>query len=116
MDEVELSSKAIILLYIQREHEYYTFNISITIFLIIILQNWLPNFPYNSTRYNFALTLVLTLITFRFVTQSLIPLTSYLKYLEKYILVAFALLMFRFCTDYLLILMYNTPTDLDFDY
>merc|ERR1719162_294416 len=49
-DEVELSSKASILLYIQREHEYYTFNISITLFLIIILQNWLPNFPYTSSR------------------------------------------------------------------
>jgi len=115
-DEVELSSKASILLYIQREHEYYTFNISITLFLIIILQNWLPNFPYTSSRYNFALTLVLTLVAFRFVIQNLIPLTSYLKCIEKYMLVAFILLVFRFITDFLLILIHDMPSDPDFEH
>mmetsp|Transcript_16739 Transcript_16739/g.24746 ORF Transcript_16739/g.24746 Transcript_16739/m.24746 type:complete len:477 (+) Transcript_16739:258-1688(+) len=101
-DEENMNSKATIFLYVQREHEYYTFNISLMLFMIVSLQTWIPNFPYNESRYDFALQLVLTQIAFRFVTQNLIPLTSYLMYLDKFMLLGFALLFVRFIVDFCL--------------
>lgn len=108
-DRNEASSKASIFVYIHREHEYYTLNISVMIFIITFLQAWLPNFAYDESRYNFTLTLVLTQVTFRFVVQGLVPQLSYLMHLDKYILAGYSVLFVRFVLDFWLVTLNNVP-------
>lgn len=108
-DEKECNSKATIFLYVEREYQYYMTNISVMLSLIVMLQTWMPNFPYDESRFDFALQLVLTQIAFRFVTQNLIPLNNYQMYLDWYMLVGFLVLFFRCIIDFLLPFFYTVP-------
>jgi len=105
-----LSSKANLFMYIQREPEYYTYNISLMLFFIVSLQNWIINFPFDESRFEFALNLVLTQIAFRFVISAIVPRTSYLMYLDKYMQIGFVLLVLRFIIDWGLILAFPIPS------
>eukprot|EP00546_Thalassionema_frauenfeldii_P009130 CAMPEP_0178920628 /NCGR_PEP_ID=MMETSP0786-20121207/15107_1 /TAXON_ID=186022 /ORGANISM="Thalassionema frauenfeldii, Strain CCMP 1798" /LENGTH=282 /DNA_ID=CAMNT_0020594709 /DNA_START=76 /DNA_END=922 /DNA_ORIENTATION=- len=91
-----MNSKATIFLYVQREYQYYMTNICVMLSLIVMLQTWMPNFPYDESRFDFALQLVLTQIAFRFVTQKLIPSNSYQMYLDWFMLAGFLVLFLRF--------------------
>jgi len=108
-DVKAISSHATLLMYIQREPEYYTYNISIMLFLIVCLQNWILSFPFDESRFDFALNLVLTQIAYRFVVQGLVPRTSYQMYLDKFMLLGFVLLICRFIIDFWLTLSFEIP-------
>jgi len=107
---LSLSSKANLFMYIQREPEYYTYNISLMLFFIVLLNCWIVNFPFDESRFDFALNLVLTQIAFRFVISNIVPRTSYLMYLDKYMQIGFILLVVRFIVDWGQILIFTIPS------
>jgi len=109
IDVDDVSSQANLLMYIARKPNYYAINISTMLFFIIFLQIYLPFFPYDESRFDFALQLVLTQVAYRFITQTMLPQTGYLMYLDKYMLAGFGILILRFFFDALLILCFEVP-------
>ena len=107
---LSLSSKANLFMYIQREPEYYTYNISLMLFFIVLLNCWIVNFPFDESQFDFALNLVLTQIAFRFVILALVPRTSYLIYLDKYMQIGFIFLVVQFIVDWGQILIFSIPS------
>ena len=98
-DDKNKSSIVHFQVFLEREAEYYFWNIAMVYFIIIFLKVVLVAFPYTEGRFDFAMTLALTTVAFMFVTTTMVPKTSYLTFLDKYMLVGLLLLAVRFMID-----------------
>mmetsp|Transcript_8100 Transcript_8100/g.10568 ORF Transcript_8100/g.10568 Transcript_8100/m.10568 type:complete len:406 (-) Transcript_8100:1625-2842(-) len=98
-DDLHKSSEVHFQVFLDREHRYYFWNIAMVYFVIIFLKCVIIAFPYTEERFEYAMTLALTTVAFKFVTSELVPRTSYLTYLDKYSLFGLFLLLIRFMTD-----------------
>ena len=85
--------------FMEREAEYYFWNIAMVYFIIIFLKSVIVAFPYTEARFDFAMTLALTTVAFMFVTTTMVPKTSYLTFMDKYMLIGLFLLFTRFLVD-----------------
>lgn len=94
-----LSSNATISIFLQRESKYFVVNTGFIFFLIMISQACLVVFPYNQSRLDFIITLILTAVAFKFVVQYQIPNTHYLMSLDRYMVFGFCELGLRFFID-----------------
>lgn len=85
--------------FLERASTFYFWNIVMVYFIIISLQVVLIAFPYNETRFEFSLTLALTTVAFMFVTTAMVPKTTYLTFMDKYMLSGLLVLFLRFGVD-----------------
>merc|ERR1712125_264475 len=93
----------------ERCSSYYIWNIVFVYFLIIFAHAGMIAYPYNETRFDFAMTLALTTVAFKFVTSTLVPKVSYLTYLDRYMLSGLAILGVRFIVDVCLQVFMTVP-------
>ena len=105
-DEVNKSATVHFQVFLDREHRYFYWNVAVVYFLIISMMTVLVAFPYSEARFDFSLTLALTTVAFKWVTSELVPKTSYLTYLDKFMLIGLGLLLLRVFADFTLQLSY----------
>ena len=81
--------------YLQRKPKYYLTSIVLVSYLICApaASQCLMDFDDIPDRLMLIVTLMLTLVAFKFVTMSISPPTAYLTWLDKYIVSSFAFLM-----------------------
>lgn len=74
-----------------RSCSFYVYNFVLPIFLMVLLSfvSFVMDCSSLSDRLQVNLTLILTLVAFKYATSQYIPQTSYLTYLDKYIIVSF---------------------------
>mmetsp|Transcript_12505 Transcript_12505/g.18355 ORF Transcript_12505/g.18355 Transcript_12505/m.18355 type:complete len:400 (-) Transcript_12505:146-1345(-) len=95
----DLGSSGTVSIFLQRKSKYFIVNIGFVIFLIMMAQGCLFLFPYNQSRLEFSITLMLTVVVFKFVMQYQIPHTSCLMSLDRYMLFGLCELGLRFLVD-----------------
>ena len=80
-----------ITLRIWRSCSFYVYNFALPIFLMVLLSfvSFVMDCSSLSDKLQVDLTLILTLVAFKYATSQYIPQTSYLTYLDKYIIVSF---------------------------
>mmetsp|Transcript_33163 Transcript_33163/g.40705 ORF Transcript_33163/g.40705 Transcript_33163/m.40705 type:complete len:400 (-) Transcript_33163:143-1342(-) len=98
-DDENKSSIVHFQIFLDRVPDYYFWNVVMVYYLIILLKCVIIAFPYTEARFDYAMTLALTTVAFKFVTAELVPRTSYLTMLDKYMLFGLVLLMIRFLCD-----------------
>lgn len=81
-----------IVIAISRHYNFYVYNIIFPIFMMVILafSSFLPGCMEFDSKMQINLTLILTLVAFKLVVTQYVPTTSYLTYLDKYIVMSFA--------------------------
>ena len=81
-----------LLMYAQRLNGFYVWNIVIPIFLLVSLSfvSFILDIEDFNMRFNITLTLLLTLVATKFSISTMLPQTSYLTLLDKYILTSFS--------------------------
>lgn len=86
----------------ERKTDYYLSNILLPYFFIGLVSFGVYSIPLAedpSSRINFMITIILTAIAFKFVTSGLVPKTSYLTLLDKYITAGFLLFTVTLAKD-----------------
>lgn len=76
---------------IERKIGFYMYNVVFPVFLLVLLSfiSFFVDVQGLSDRMSITLTLVLTLIALKYVVTQYLPATSYMTYLDKYILASF---------------------------
>lgn len=108
-DNVAWSVSARFRIFVQRSSGYFLWNIGFVYALIIAAQVCLIVYPYNESRFDFAMALALTSVAFLFVSSSMVPKTSYLTRLDQFFLLGLVLLACRFILDTIMQLTLTIP-------
>ncbi len=109
-DECSSSSQVSIDMLLERRAGFYLRNFIFVYFLIILTQTTMLVFPFNQSRFEFALALSLTSVAFQFVTTTQVPKSAYLTSLDTYMILGFILVAFRFLGDILMQTLFELPT------
>jgi len=80
---------------VERQYEYFMSNIVFVVFLIVLLAPTTFAIDYNSMsdRMQIVLTLLLTVITFKFIIAGEVPKTATVTLLDKYMLLSFLMFL-----------------------
>ena len=89
-----------------RVPEYYLFNIVGILFLIVMFAASVYAIPISdfSSRVSVNITLLLTAVAFKFVTNTWVPQVSYLTLLDKYTMIAIFMLMVQVLENFIVAL------------
>eukprot|EP00039_Didymoeca_costata_P017135 m.314769 g.314769 ORF g.314769 m.314769 type:complete len:675 (+) comp16496_c1_seq2:1590-3614(+) len=79
---------------VERRHEYYTWNVQLLSFLLVILSvtSWSISPNIVGERLAVTLTLVLSVIAFKFAIAGMLPKVPYLTKLDEYLILTFAMI------------------------
>ena len=97
--------------YMTRQPEFYIYNVVLTTFLIVMCNMSVVTIPIEdfTDRMSITMTLLLTMVAFKFVLVNWVPVVPYLTYLDKYNL--FSILMLMVVTLENFIVAYDTRID-----
>jgi len=78
-------------MHLTRDPTYYLWNIVVVVFMLVLAAFSVVGVPHNelADRMSITMTLLLTIVAFKFVMQSYVPPTPYLTLLDKYVLASF---------------------------
>lgn len=84
-----------VVIFIERDPWFYGFNYSLVIFFIVATNTCVLGIPIEETadRLGLNVTLLLTLVAFKFVLMQGVPVLTYMTYMDKYVLVSFMVII-----------------------
>jgi hypothetical protein len=90
----------------QRVPDFFLFNIVGLLFLIVMFAASVVGIPYNdfADRLSTTMTLLLTAVAFKFVTNSWVPAVSYLTLLDKYTMLAICMIMLQVLENFICVM------------
>merc|ERR1711907_326864 len=88
---------------LERDADFYTWNMGLTFALIITAQAFVYAFPYfDGKRYQFLMTLALTAVAFKFTASKQIPKCNYMTFADKYMILGFVTIFARLLGEFYL--------------